>query len=588
MYIIVSTWRWPFVPDMLSLSDHVEPKLIYEVILNSITAVIGLSIAVIFIFYELTQTKFGGWANSLILQRSEVKHFALTFLTCYSIAFISLLNLNSDFNNSQLTQLYYSVFLYIGSFILVAVLAKRFIKGTDSHGIIKASINELGETEFDLISKADRFDNSEVETFVINDKIKLIHTFTDNYITDNNRQFAELIISELVNTITNDNRFGKSRSFTENRIRVLVYFLRTILNKSSKEGNEKVVKHLIDSSFNLYRRAANDKHQLLYYYYLKNFINEIVNKCFKYDFNDLILHITKNMCENILNQLKFNCPTEDEIDLVFSFEILDVVYRDKPNFEASSQWEEIESDFTYQLRQILKRILNQNKLELLRDFSFKIKSLISDILNSDIGDNQKGLIAWEIQELINHEIIDYLSKEPNSIMPHEIYQISYSTLRNDIKENKLYVDRLIETSFEFFKNSLEFKPRNQFLFLNDLGVYGRVSAKKYESDLIYRRLFKYVLENFKEIKKILETDMEFYKEEYITLSSLCREYKNIFKKEAIEIEDQISKKLEKLISSFKKKNLKRERRINLEKERLITLKAEDSIENESSTLLDEA
>ncbi len=564
VFILISYFELNLIPDYLNLENHVEPKSIIEIIITSVTTILGLLIAVIFIYFEIIQTKFSQWANKLVFERKEIQNFFMVFIMMFTFAFITFLNLKNEVSSQSLNQLYFCIYFFIFSLFTIPNLLKGLVSGTKHEKIIQDGIDSLKKEDFDQILKSERFDNLEIENQALTENTKFILTFLNNYVKDNNKYKLELIISQLARKITDVSGFGIYRDDTNQRLQLLIYFYRRIVDESFKYGNYETIKYMIDTLSNMHRLVVLNKFDPLNFKELDYFFDYLIIKCFQFDSNDLIKRISNLLAVNITNQLSQNCPKENELKMFFSIEKLGIEYNEKGNTNLTSLWDYIEHDYLHQFTRIYDHILAYKKIELIREFNFITHTLINDILNLDIGKNLKGILAWELQSNMNFQTIDAIEDARIKINPRDIYQIKLSDLRHIIENEEFYVYRLIETSFVFFLDLIPHKPRKLFLLQYEIAVFGRIASIKISEKEIYQRILKYVRKKLKEAKKLYEKDLDFYSEEYRQLRSLFIEYKNNIEKNSDTNHPEF-KKFEKLISHFEPKNLLDKKAIRLEK-----------------------
>jgi len=128
------------IPDYFGLSESKEPEKIAETIVSVISSVLGISLALILLAFEIFRNRLGRIGTSRLLTNRNVIFIVTIQSSALLYSFLFLLVMGKDIDNKELTVLYFLAFVFVLSIMSLFVLGKQILFETESKNIYKTNV----------------------------------------------------------------------------------------------------------------------------------------------------------------------------------------------------------------------------------------------------------------------------------------------------------------------------------------------------------------------------------------------------------------------------------------------------------------
>jgi hypothetical protein len=291
-YLIFCLCPIYFIPDFCGLARKDEPEKIAETIISVISSILGISLALILIGFEMFKNRLGRIGVSRFLGHRHVI-FLVTFQTTVLLySFLFLIISGKEISNGDLTMLYFLAFLFILSIILLFPLGRNILAEAESHKQIEneceritpKSISELvGYTDgmLDYQKNWQQLDNS---------PILILRDLGIKYLTEGNDHAPALIIKESTKRfIPFINNKIERRALTEG-YNILFITWNGIITEALKKGSFLVLREVVNSVKSIHFHHADNKIELIRTEGLKDFYKRFIDQLFVANQDEILMH----------------------------------------------------------------------------------------------------------------------------------------------------------------------------------------------------------------------------------------------------------------------------------------------------------
>ena len=547
-----------FIPDFLRLDIVLQKSEIISIMLSIITSLFGILIAFLLLSYGLFRDKFGRIALKYLTEENNIK-FLINLLLIVSIhLFFNYLYINKDFTISEIdiTISYISIFLFIGSMLLLFPIAFNALISPESLDYIEKQVNALNE---DIILNLGNFKE------IVNSKAA--HTFEENELLIVQRLGLSLIKSEdtlgfmLLMKKLNDKLIeliGESndRNLIGNLYRQITHVWEKFVEELIKTKQPNQLNYFWVMLEAHHKHFADKKIPLLYLEEFDYFIKSFIDRLFS-EKETGVLQFGVRRINNILTyHYEKSLPPQEQIGFLMEIFTDEKV---EDTFEISTQWDKISTDIPYYYSIILNESINCQSESLFATTLYQIDYLIEEVIRTNMGEYQKAFILHDL-------FSDYYYYQLEAIrqgMFKNNYRVKFVNTRplNDIiAADFIYKKKLLTLIGDFYIelfriNKLDFT----FMYPNYLGAIGRNCANKIHLGKTYKESLNYIIRVFNFLKKEFEkspknnNNLYQLKSEFLSFKKFHLKNVELFSKEP-KPEDQVDKdlikNLDEIISSF--------------------------------------
>ncbi|MCB0395864.1 MAG: hypothetical protein KDD36_04395 [Flavobacteriales bacterium] len=388
-----------WLPDYAGLSKTEDPGKIAEVIISVLSSILGVSIALVLIGFELFRTRLGITGVRHFLRNPEVV-FILAFqvsILCYSFVFLILKGDVVDY--AELTALYFLCFLFIFGIVLLWPISKRVISAPGSHKAILAVIaEECNKITTDniatLIGYSHGMLNYDDLEKLDNSPFLILRDLGVRYAQEGNQHIPALIIQEstkkFIPFVTND----VDRRALREGYNVLFIIWNGIVNASLKNEGYIALKKIWGAIEEIHKHHANNSIELIRTESLDDYYVDFVERLLANDQDEIIFQ-GMFAIERIFGlHLEKSLPEEDTIDdLKFMFGLKANTRHD---IDAALQWNFIVHNIPYMLTTLIDKAIDHKKVRVVDYACSSLQQLISTVIGTDMGKYQENYLVVDL------------------------------------------------------------------------------------------------------------------------------------------------------------------------------------------------
>lgn len=583
LFIIVSFSNIHFVPDYIDLFETIKRKEVFELIIGSLSSILGIIISIILIRFEIVKQKLGRQVNEHLFKNTWFKSLN-TFLLCTIFwALFAYLFQNKLPSDIITTHAYITIYLFATSIILLFPATYHILTSSASLTIFQVEIKKLDDDfRKSLITSKNIYFTKYYPLFDIdeNTPLDILKRLSRNFVIENDFNATKfLLIHSAIHLIkwigvskdriiTNGNErnfrlgtnFGneKDRDTIGQKIDIVTSIWQSTISEAISNKNYEILNSIWNVLYDIHVHFAKNKMYVLYLESLDDFEEGFLNQLMENDLTSVLSNGVKYRSNVFKLHLKENCPDEKYLSNHFAF-----IYGGKRddslihNVSENVEWEHISS--FHKVGSIIQYAIYKDHLNLVSSSFFEIKSVIHDIKRIEtLSQNQKGVVLFKIYSTFSFE---YLSAVRSNFFKNQSFHLTDlfdgSDVGEYVEENAIYHKRILTIVSDFVIES-NMKSASPYLnHINNMAVIGRFCSEKIKGDDRFLSTCFFVLDTLIHLKRAFEK---------LKIKSDVR-YSQVF--EAIEsIKDwhlaknkkpnpKLIESCDELLSEFKKKRLKK-------------------------------
>lgn len=545
--MILKVTNFEIVPDYLNLSA-LDSKNYFPILIGSTASIFGVLIAIILLTFEFVRNKAFRRKDENILTNPVATNLVSTAVAVIILSFLSYSTIDNFEKSNNLSIAYFLGFLFVGFIISIFPAAKSILETANVLKKTKEKIQNLTLENFSEVLSLENnklnLKNNDLALFRI--RQELITTVREcdyeaytTMLEDLNNKAIELIGK------------GEDQQQTEIVFQGVTFIWRAGNFEAHRVGNLQFFEVVWESIERLYEYAAKERIDLLHYNFIDIFMGEYIRFLTKHKLSDT-LSTGVNALLNIFKQnLKFNCPSEEEIH------ILSVLYsydnKGQYRKESGIQWERIIS-YLSRIQDIQSSAIENEDKELFEKSAFELSRILSEIGNGDFSNLKSYQEAYIVHSVISSLVHNgYTANEANLFKDTvSVFKINTDFISNIIKNERFYTGRTLEKISDFIINSQRKEQLNDYYTLNFWGGIGRYASQFYFTNETAQKTVDYVIDTFEKLKKeIEENQLPSQAKNYNEIKEQLKWLKSWLEKIPDEKVTLIIERTEKIISEFK-------------------------------------
>lgn len=545
VYLVLKFYVPKLFPDLLHLSD-VQASDYFGLILNSTASIFGILIAVILLTFELKHISLRRKDDN-ILSKNVVIHLislALVILILSLVSYVSIKDLK-DANN--LTIGYFLGYLFIGFIVSIFPATKNILESTNTLKKTKEEIESLS------VEQLSQIETIESNKFIFKDNTLVLVRIRQELLVsvrDSDYEAYASILDSLNKRCIILLQQGKDRQVAEVVFRGFTFILNAGVYEALRVSNHQYYETVWESIDVMYEYAAKTKIYLLHYQYLDFFVMDYIKFLSRNKLGDALSTGAKTLTNALEQNLKHNCPPQERLSNLYS--IFEKGKKVDQFIDSSIQWDEI-NEFVWNINTIQNSSIENGDRQLYDVCRYEFEFLAREIGRgsfSNLGEYQEAYIVIRI---ISHQTYNALIAHQQKLLDQSMksFNIDTQLIPDLIKNEKFYVQRVLEEISDYIIKSQRQKVLDDFFSLNYWGAIGRHIADLYVSNKTAKQSIWFIVDTLEKLKIEIEnnqlpSDARNYNETKNQLKFL----KEYLSKNHVSKNDVVIVKVNHLISSF--------------------------------------
>lgn len=481
------------IPNFIGISDTQAASNILISGIGALASILGVVIAVILVAFNLLRKQYNLYAFKTFFKEKKLSELITIYISTIIIAYLTLISISNPLKPQTINLIYFSIFLFIFSLLIVFPYSNKIISSTQSKKNIELLVNQINKSHIAIF---------EART-----------NLTPPYIISKIEESPIYTLSELgKRTLKDDERIISMRILVESERKLF-----SILDEYPKNDSNNHIKYNVNEDPNQEKRSIINGFLLIVKSIsyqavelkqegvLRNvwgFIEDIYDYCFENNIPYYTVIELDYFIENLLNE-SLNVKLDDttKIGLQITEEVMEKQL--KNNLEKNEVFNFLSRDrYIRIISKITERAIELDQNEIVDAGIFYLDNLVLNILNMEIESSQKHSV---IKTCCNH--IKYLILE---IFEKDIHKGNYnldklaSDARNAILKNEEDIFREILFSISQILFTLNRKELLDWNSLNILAGIGRISVSKLNDNIIYRKSIIFIIKVFDTIRNRIE------------------------------------------------------------------------------------
>ncbi|MES2515196.1 MAG: hypothetical protein V4580_13680 [Bacteroidota bacterium] len=566
-FLIFKKINFNLFPDYFGLSETKEPEKIAETIISVISSVLGISLAIIILAFEIFRNRLGRIGTSRLLTNQNVIFIVTIQTSVLLYSFLFLLVMGEDIDNMELTILYFLAFVFILSIISLFVLGKKILFETESKKYIQNECNKITPPNVaaiigynhGMVDFEKELDNIDSSPFII------LRDLGEKYAGDNSHHVSAFIIHESTSKFIPFINSEFDRRALSEFYKALFIIWNGVVNEAINKNGYQSLKQIFNSFLAIHNHHANNGIGLIRTESLEDYMKDFIGKLLAHNQDDVIIDGFM-MIENIFEiHIIKSTPKESELKSL-SFLDGDDDSKIKHNVDLELQWDFIIEHIPRLLELACKKSIEFRKERVLSYAFTSIQSLIRTISSSNLGKLQKEWVIVNLYLNISHLIKKAFDEGViDSYTAMSAFEIS---IFNEVINHKpKYSERLFYFLCDHIKYLVE-NDRNKLnysfiSFRPTFAPFRKLFQIHEKGDALTETVEK-VLNFFTILKEHFEKDIN---NNYNNYLSLLEEFKSIREyhqkseilekfnykdKEKEKISEELLAKIDKIITGFQK------------------------------------
>ncbi|MDM1376697.1 hypothetical protein [Myroides marinus] len=450
----ISIYNTPFYlfPDFFDIKHYSKTYELFNMIISSLTSLIGVYITVSLVAYEFFKQRSGiDFQKSFLINKTNALFISFSVSTII-ITFISSLVIDFEKPNyKEVSIIYYNSILFILVLFLLFPVAFNLFSSLNPGKLASEELEKITAKTIYIINKEHANIDEQVERLE-DDYLYKVQSIVIALISVSDKIKAKAIIfksAKKIGKLIIDSKDGNEQKYISKRL--VDFYINIIDYTLMQPNNSSLLKNIWLSFEYIYEVLITEKeyaHKLKYFRedFLIRYINRLIanNKEEEIFFGIDVLH-------NIIHaQMVLNMPIDEEL-----YDLYGLRSQVEKNFtypsefsddahEKSSHWSEISIEYYNYFSLLMDKAIKYNKPDLLNKCFDTLNELNSKIeLKDTLGKYKQCFIYMKSSEMItNYALIAF--KEEVFIKCSDAKGLLPRIFEDKINKNKLYTYNVLQ------------------------------------------------------------------------------------------------------------------------------------------------
>lgn len=541
----------PKLPNILEIKNASTAVTLLSVIISALASILGIIIAVILVAFEILRKTYTTYAFKSFFQNEQLNELSTLYVSSIIISVLTITSLSDSLNIRDISLIYFSLFLFITSILILFPYSRKIIASTQSKKTIIELINKIDEQ---LIATFNYFRPDVPPSTYISrledNPIFILSEVAIRSIKDDDRLTPKLILVEATNKLLKMLEANENKRMTINAF-LIIY--RNTARTAIQVRQESVLRTILDCMERLHLFCAEKKilwHQVIE---LNKTLVDLLDESIKAGLDEIIKYGFYSIVDILKNHLDKNIPNEDEIRSLHIGTGKDIPADPYKNL----QWNHISTEYIGMIANLIETSIELKRSQAVSNGLNRLAHISSTVISSELGDLQKSAIisrSYYLTKTLTLKCIDEgLYKKIFTLSLFNSFTIE------DALEEKVNISKDLLIQFSEFLLLLAEKDSLDESILNDLGTLGRCAVEKLGTDHIFKAALLFIIDVFKRLREIVEANLSeekrlIYLEIYSQIESL-KKWMEQYNKKDQEIESNLNDALSKFdqLETLKKK-----------------------------------
>lgn len=439
-------------PDYLNLREYSKIYELFNLIISSLTSLIGIYITVSLVAYEFFKQKSGiDFQKSFLVNRTNALFisFSVSTIIC---AFISSLVIHSEKPNyNEVSIIYYNSFLFLLVICFLFPVAFNLFSSLKPGKLASEEIEKINSKTI-FIHWGNEEDIDKQVEFMENDHLVKVQNMVIALISVSDKIKAQAIIfkcTKKLGTLIIETKIENEKKHIINR---LINFYINIIDFTLLQPNNSAILNTIWASIEMMYQLLIQKKAYAHNFkeFRNGFIERYFNRLIENNKEEIIFNGIESLRNIIYNQMVSNMPSDEELyDLNHLRAQFEKKFKYPTEFEdeahhKSEHFGEIAIEFLSCFSFIMDKAIKHKKPELLNKCAEELIKLNSEIERADNSGKYKQCFLYiKCSQMISDfaytafkENIYTTNSEAKGLLP--------ILLEHDIQEGKLYARTVLQ------------------------------------------------------------------------------------------------------------------------------------------------
>ena len=490
------------IPNILGISSVQIATTILSVIIGSLASVLGIIIAVILVAFEILRKSYNIYAFKTFFKDEKLKELIILYIFTIIASLITLSTLSVPLNSRSINLIYTSLFLFIISLVILFPYSRIIISSTKSKEKIKEIVDQI---DYSTIHSLNYLRPSIPPSVYISqmeeNPLFILSEVGIRTLKDDDRLTPKLILVECGNKL-----LKMLGDFPDSKRGVINSFLIVFRNISRQainlhqEGTLITVLDVIETLHNFCAENKTPWHELIE---LNQFISDFLQETLIAGLDEITSR-GLYMIERIMKKhVEKNIPKEEEIWILHFHQNKN--NKIKHDAKKDLQWEHVSNEYIRILSNITEKAIRLHKGETVRTGMHALSSVVSEVLNMQLGDLQKHFIirwcCYYMKDLTIKSVEENLYTRVLAINP-----FSYLGIDRALDQKKEFSK---EPLIRFCETLILLNKRNALdtFVLNELGAIGRSCVHKLDEHSLYKEALIFIVKTFNKLREDVEKEI---------------------------------------------------------------------------------
>lgn len=372
-----------FVPDYLKLKNYSKLYELFNLIITSLTSLIGIYVSVSLVAHAIFKEKSGlDFHKSFLINSINSLYISYSVSTIIFSFLCSIVIPISKPSNNELTLIYYNVFLFISIIILLFPVAFNLFSSLKTEQIASKEISKISVENIFIKPIGDN-DFDEIQYLFENDHLLKTQEIILALISVREKIKAQSIIFKASRKVSELIIYTEEKNKKYYLISRLISFYINIIDFTLLQpNNTTLLRNIWLSIENIYSIIIERKDTIVHFEnFRKEFFERFFNRLFEYNKDELINEGITSVKRIIQNQILYNMPSDDKILFLDTYRRMhDNSFEERQEytdeyFKIDAHWREAAYEFMGIFSIVMNKAISTNKPEIINKCSEEINKL---------------------------------------------------------------------------------------------------------------------------------------------------------------------------------------------------------------------
>lgn len=452
------------VPDFFGLSETKEPEKIAETIISVISSVLGISLALILLGFEIFRHRLGRIGTNRLLANKHVIFIISIQISLLLYSFVFLILMGKEVDNKELTVLYFLSIIFIFSIISLFFSGKQILSETESkkyvqeecEKIVPQNVAKIIGYNHGMVDFEKELEHIDSSPFII------LRDLGEKYAKDNSHHMAAYIIYESTKKFIPFISDKFERRALGEFYKALFIIWNGIVDESVRNNGYQSLKQILNSFLLVHNYHADNKVGLIRTEFLEDYMKDFIGKLLLNNQDDVAINGLMTIESIYKTHLEKSIPDENQLDSLSYIYEENEIPNISHNTELEIQWDFIAEHLPRLLELYANKSIEYKKERVLRFTFISIQELIRITNDSKMGQYQKHFViiglymnlSFLIRKAFDDDVIDAYSA---------ISAFEFTTLNDVISNKPKYTEQLFYFLCDLFMHIIERENTNVHL-----------------------------------------------------------------------------------------------------------------------------